>query len=326
MTAGAIIVIMDQHHDSSTNHQDSKEPHHDRPHGHGAATPVPETPHLSPKVAFLLVSFTLGVVGDGLNVFQGIYLVGTGWNEGSVGIALGLMGFTMLVMQPFAGNWVDQTVADRRIFLGIASAMASVSASTVLLVRPGNYSSDHTLIFISKIVQGTSASFIGPCVAALTLANFGPKHFDTIIASNILWSHIGVVVAAILAGLVAYIFYPSVKYCFLIIAAAALSGMSFIPFLPQGDPMMGRGFQGKVAIDETGHLEKLTDIDDEKISSTDDSPPIAATYLETLSCPRTGLLCVTGLFFQYVGILQNFAIIVHHTAFSHTANSIYLTP
>ena len=117
---------------------------------------------VSPKIAFLLVSFTLGELGDGLNIFQGIYLVGTGWNEGSVGIALSLMGFTTLLIQPFAGNWVDQTIIDRRIFLGMASAITAVSASTILLVRPGNYSSDHVLIFISKIVEGVSASFIGP--------------------------------------------------------------------------------------------------------------------------------------------------------------------
>ena len=260
--------------------------------------------YISPKIAFLLVSFTLGELGDGLNIFQGIYLVGTGWNEGSVGLALSLMGFTTLLIQPLAGNWVDQTIIDRRIFLGTASAVTAVSASTILLVRQGNYSSDHALIFISKIVEGVSASFIGPCVAALTLASFGPKYFDTIMASNIFWGHIGSVVAAILAGLVAYIFYPNVKYCFLIIAAAALCAILFIPFLPQGDPMMGRGFQGKVAIDEAGQLEKLTDSDDTKVHAHDDPPPVAATYLETLSCPRTGLLCMTGLFFQYVGLIK----------------------
>ena len=256
--------------------------------------------YISPKLAFLLVSLTLGELGDGLNIFQGIYLVGTGWNEGSVGIALSLMGLTTLLIQPLAGNWVDQTIIDRRIFLGMASAITALSASTILLVRQGNYSTDHALIFISKIVEGVSASFIGPCIAALTLANFGPKYFDTIMASNLLWGHIGSVVAAILAGLVEFILYPNVKYCFLIIAIAALSAIVFIPFLPQGDPMMGRGFPGKVAIDESGQLENMTESDDVKVQKqvTKDSPRIAATYLETLSCPRTGLLCMTGLFFQ----------------------------
>ena len=60
------------------------------------------------KIAFVLVSLSLGQLGDGLNVFQGIYLVGVGWNEGSVGVALSLMGLTALVMQPWAGDWVDK--------------------------------------------------------------------------------------------------------------------------------------------------------------------------------------------------------------------------
>ena len=38
---------------------------------------------ISAKVAFLLVSFSLGELGDGLNIFQGIFLVGVGWNEGA---------------------------------------------------------------------------------------------------------------------------------------------------------------------------------------------------------------------------------------------------
>jgi hypothetical protein len=95
----------------------------------------------------------------------------------------------------------------------------------------------------------------------------------------------------------------------LIIAIAALCAILFIPFLPQGDPMMGRGFQGKVAIDETGRLEQVTECSDTTGPAGNGTPPVAATYLETLSCPRTGLLCMTGLFFQYVGI------IIEHTMY-----------
>ena len=46
---------------------------------------------VSPAIAFLLVSFSLGELGDGLNIFQGIYLVGIGWNEGAVGTALSIV-------------------------------------------------------------------------------------------------------------------------------------------------------------------------------------------------------------------------------------------
>lgn len=68
--------------------------------------PISTIGMLSPSVAFLIVSFSLGQLGDGLNIFQGIYLVAIGWNEGAVGIALSMMGFTALMVQTYAGDWV----------------------------------------------------------------------------------------------------------------------------------------------------------------------------------------------------------------------------
>lgn len=242
--------------------------------------------------------------GDGLNIFQGIYLVGIGWNEGSVGTALSLMGFTALVMQTFAGDIIDKTTIDRRKFLTVASLLTALSASTIFFVREGNQ--DHALIFISKIIEGISSSFIGPCLAALTLATFGPHHFDTVMASNILWGHIGSIAAAGVAGFVAYAMYPDIKLCFLVISAAALGAIFFVQFLPRGDQQMGRGFHGKLAMDEFGHVEKLEDdefdqkeVDIEKSSDESSIPPTASTYWEVISNQRSFVLCLTGFFFHF---------------------------
>jgi MFS family permease len=256
---------------------------------------------ISAKLAFVLVSFNLGELGDGLNIFQGIYLVGMGWNEGSVGIALSLMGLTALAVQPLAGDWIDKTMFDRRFFLTFASVVTAISASAVLLVKEGN--SDHALIFITKVIEGIAASFIGPCVAALTLATFGPNHFDVVMASNIFWGHIGSVVAAVLAGIVAYTFYPNIKYCFLVIGFSALAASIFIPLLPEGDPMMGRGFQGKTAINEHGDIERL-DSDESTVAIGNQSKPEPASYFDVLSDAKTCILCATGFFFQYVSMLS----------------------
>lgn len=275
-------------------------------------------PRISPKLAFLLVSFCLGELGDGLNIFQGIYLVGIGWNESAVGAALSLMGLTALLVQPLAGDWVDKATVDRRSFLTVASIVTALSASTILLVRAGN--SDHLLIYGSKIMEGIASSFIGPCLAALTLGTFGPNHFDAIMASNLFWGHVGSVVSAVLAGIVAYASYPDIKYCFLVIGASAICATSFIPSLPQGDPMMGRGFQGTSAMDDDGYLTPLVSEDDEDESvpsetsrlrlseSTesveDESPPDsdpntqASSYLEVFLDVKTCILCLTGFFFQ----------------------------
>ena len=256
---------------------------------------------LSPKLAFLLVSLALGQLGDGLNIFQGIYLVGKGWNEGSVGIALSLMGLTSLVIQPWAGDWVDKTTVDRRIFLAVASLATALSASTVMLVRDGNR--DHGLMYATKIMEGAVSSFIGPCLAALTLATFGPRNFDSIMASNIMWGHIGSVVAAVLAGWVSYVMYPEIKLCFLVVGASALVACFLVRFLPEGDPLMGRGFAGKTAMDENGELEKLDSQDESdtefQSSQTDGvEEPVAASYSEVFADPRCVILCFTGFFFQ----------------------------
>ena len=275
-------------------------------------------PRISPKLAFLLVSFCLGELGDGLNIFQGIYLVGIGWNESAVGAALSLMGLTALLVQPLAGDWVDKATVDRRSFLTVASIVTALSASTILFVQAGN--SDHLLIYGSKIMEGIASSFIGPCLAALTLGTFGPNHFDAIMASNLFWGHVGSVVSAVLAGIVAYASYPDIKYCFLVIGASAICATSFIPYLPQGDPMMGRGFQGTSAMDDDGYLTPLVSEDDEDESvpsetsrlrlseSTesveDESPPDsdpntqASSYLEVFLDVKTCILCLTGFFFQ----------------------------
>ena len=258
---------------------------------------------VSPKIAFLLVSFSLGELGDGLNIFQGIYLVGIGWNESAVGAALSLMGLTALLIQPLAGDWVDKATMDRRVFLSLASIVTAISASTILFVHVGN--TGHVLIFISKIMEGLASSFIGPCLAALTLATFGPNHFDAVMASNILWGHIGSVVAAILAGGVAYGLYPNIKYCFLVIGASALVAILFVQYLPQGDPLMGRGFAGKVAMDEDGHLEDLQGEAEQQLQvetgkTDEEEAPTAASYWEVFFDPKTCILCLTGFFFQYV--------------------------
>ena len=274
---------------------------------------------LSPKVAFALVSFSLGQLGDGLNIFQGIYLVGLGWNEGSVGAALSLMGLTALLVQTIAGDIVDKTTLDRRVFLVMASIVTAASASAVLFVQEGN--SQHALMYTTKVVEGIASSFIGPCLAALTLASFGPEHFDAIMASNILWGHIGSVASAILAGGTAYALYPDIKYCFLVIGVSALIAIIFVRFVPQGDPLMGRGFKGEVAMDELGHLERVTSYDDDgkdqhhlaaqetggagaaviddKILRREPSHiPEAASYMSVFSDRKTFVLCLTGFFFQ----------------------------
>jgi len=248
-------------------------------------------PSFSPVVAFAIVSFCLGELGDGLNIFQGIYLVNLGWNESAIGIALSLMGFTALIVQTYAGDIIDKTTMDRRQLLSGAALMTACSAMAVLFVREGNQ--DHMLMYVTKVLEGIASSFIGPCLAALTLASFGPDQFDHIMASNVLWGHIGSSASAVLAGSAAYFLYPNIKYCFFVIGFASLFAILFVQVLPQGDQLMGRGFHGSSKSTDNVNNELPVDLESRKPTSTE-----AASYLSVLSEPRTLILCITGFFYQ----------------------------
>mmetsp|Transcript_2804 Transcript_2804/g.5984 ORF Transcript_2804/g.5984 Transcript_2804/m.5984 type:complete len:484 (-) Transcript_2804:346-1797(-) len=274
---------------------------------------------ISPKVAFALVSFFLGELGDGLNIFQGIYLVTLGWNEGSVGIALSIMGFTALIVQTFAGDVIDKTHFDRRAFLSMASAATAFSASAILFVHEGN--EDHTLMFSTKVIEGISSSFIAPCVAALTLATFGPDMFDEVMASNIFWGHVGATASALLAGLAGYVMYPDIKYCFLVIGFSALMAVGGVQLLPEGDPLMGRGLQsthhsdaaagngtldGEVGASAVAGDMKNGDSKTVYFNMEQQSAPLdegeenmVSSYWSVFADRKTVVLCATGFFFHF---------------------------
>ena len=244
--------------------------------------------HMNPTIAFAAVSFCIGQLGDGLNIFQGIYLVNIGWNEGAIGIALSLMGLTALLVQTYVGDLIDKTSIDRRVVLSGASFCTAMSAMAVMLVRKGN--TDHILMYVTKVIEGVSSSFINPCLAALTLACFGPRDFDEIMASNIFWGHVGSSTSAIMAGAIAYICYPNIKSCFYVIGLSAFVAILLVQLLPEGDRLMGRGFNSK---DESS--KGSGDTESIHLKETD---VVAASYFTVLSDPKTLILCLTGFFFQ----------------------------
>ncbi len=239
-----------------------------------------------------------------------------GWNEGSVGVALSLMGFTALLVQTFAGDVIDKTRLDRRTFLSLSATATAFSASAILFVREGN--GDRVLVYGTKVVEGVSSSFIGPCVAALTLATFGPESFDDVMASNILWGHVGSIASAILAGSAAYVMYPNIKYCFLVIGFSAMMAVCGVRFLPEGDPLVGRGLRGRrddAAGDDVGgglddarepvvaerrmrNEDSPSDYVDMKQHHSNDEEQLASSYWSVFSDRKTVVLCLTGFFFQ----------------------------
>jgi len=244
-------------------------------------------------------------------VHQGIYLVNIGWNESAIGIAFLSMGLTSLIVQTYAGDIIDKTSIDRRLILGLAALLTSCSVMAIFFVHDNGANTDHAMMYITKIIEGMASSFINPCLAALTLASFGPDQFDTIMASNTLWSHIGSSLSAILAGTAAYVFYPQIKFCFFVISFSGLLALFFIQCLPEGDPLMGRGFASSNKSlqdddeDSNDHVLEADELKHNIILYTkskdgiDTNNPIAFSYIEVMSEPKTLILCLTGFFFHF---------------------------
>jgi len=249
---------------------------------------------LTPARTFAAVSFFIGELGDGLNYFQGLYLVGLGWNESAVGLALSLMGFTTLIMQTCAGDIVDKATIDRRLLLSLAALITAGSAMSVMFVREGNQ--DHMLMYVTKVLEGIASSFLAPCLIALTLANFGPDKFDSVLASNVFWGLVGYALSATLVGLAAYVFYPNIKLCFLVIGVSAVAASAFAKLLPQGNPRVGSGF---AAERETNEVEN-GDHPKNESSSLFRKKEIqqASSYWSVFTERGTLILCLTGFFFQ----------------------------
>ncbi len=230
------------------------------------------------------------------------------------------MGFTALLVQTIAGDVIDKTHFDRRAFLSIASTATAFSASAILFVHEGNV--DHVLMYATKFIEGVSSSFIGPCVAALTLATFGPDVFDEVMASNIFWGHVGCILSAVLAGAVSYLLYPNIKYCFLVIALSALLAVGSVQLLPEGDALLGRGLQttahhrnSQNSVNHSG-IETLGDTISKNEDPTsdyidmkqqqqpkrfqpNDEEKMVSSYWSVFSDRKTVVLCFTGFFFHF---------------------------
>ena len=232
------------------------------------------------------------------------------------------MGFTALLVQTISGDIIDKTHFDRRAFLSIASIATAFSASAILFVHEGNV--DHVLMYATKFIEGISSSFIGPCVAALTLATFGPDVFDEVMASNIFWGHIGCILSAVLAGAVSYLLYPNIQFCFLVIGFSALLAVGSVQLLPEGDALLGRGLQttenhrkthtsvnysGTETLDDTisKNEDPTTDYVDMKHQQRQkttrfeqiDEETLVSSYWSVFSDRKTVVLCFTGFFFHF---------------------------
>jgi hypothetical protein len=105
---------------------------------------------------------------------------------------------------------------------------------------------------------------------------------------------VGSAVSAILAGTSAYILYPNIKFCFIVIGLSALSAAIMVKFLPEGDPLLGRGMSNTTKKDNERSQLQQSDAN----FTQEGNLPEAESYISVICEPKTLTLCLTGFMYH----------------------------
>ncbi|WP_061847723.1 MFS transporter [Bradyrhizobium sp. DOA1] len=170
-------------------------------------------------------NFFLADVRDGLGPYLAIYLLTEQhWNEARIGIVMSIATIAGIVAQTPAGALVDATRAKQLVM--VVSAVLVTLASLSLPLFPS-----FLPVAISQGIAQAAAVVFPPAIAAVSLGIFGHAAFTRRIGRNETFNHAGNAVAAVIAGLSAYWFGPTVV--FYLLSAMAVASLVSILTIPQ---------------------------------------------------------------------------------------------
>ena len=156
---------------------------------------------MKPATALDGVNFFLADVRDGLGPYLAIYLLTTQhWDAASIGAVMSISGLSGLVAQTPIGALIDATHRKRLLVAG-ASAVIALCCITL--------APSFAVAAAAKATTGVMAAVFAPAVSAITLGIVGQRLFARRIGRNEAFNHAGNVVAAVLAGVLGYLFSPA---------------------------------------------------------------------------------------------------------------------
>jgi predicted MFS family arabinose efflux permease len=168
-------------------------------------------------------SFFLAEIGGVIVPFLGKYLVESGWNDGSVGLAIALGGLGVFLMQTPAGVLVDR-IRQRRTMLAVASIAVGICYGVLPLLPARWFWFDPLLL-----LAGMSRSFFAPLLGALALGLVGHAGLNRLVGMNQSWDHAGNFASALVAiVLLAYLPVTSVFYAVAVVSFLAASSAFLI--------------------------------------------------------------------------------------------------
>jgi MFS family permease len=196
------------------------------------------------------VNFFMADVRDGLGPYLGVFLQEKKWSPTEIGVVMTVGGLAGMVATTPLGALVDRLRAKR--FMMVVAALATVLASLVILFVPTFWATA-----ISQVATGVAGAVIPPAIAGITLGLVKQKGFTHQMGRNEAFNHGGNVVAALLCGVLGYVFGLSAVFVVMsVLALISLGALSFID--PKKiDYNAARGATGKAGEKIQGFSELL---------------------------------------------------------------------
>eukprot|EP00548_Thalassiothrix_antarctica_P001946 CAMPEP_0194147090 /NCGR_PEP_ID=MMETSP0152-20130528/22514_1 /TAXON_ID=1049557 /ORGANISM="Thalassiothrix antarctica, Strain L6-D1" /LENGTH=479 /DNA_ID=CAMNT_0038847779 /DNA_START=70 /DNA_END=1509 /DNA_ORIENTATION=- len=261
---------------------------------------------------WILCVFFMAPTKDGLAPFFSTYLVASvGMDAGTAGLVWFIKEMAKLASQIPLGNLVDKTKHKRAILLLSISLLTFVPMTVI-------FTQNLTFIIFKSIIEGVATSGLEASRGPFTLGlSGGDENFDTIAKYAEAADHTGSLVAAILAGIVAYVMYPRVEFLFLVIGVMGCFAFFTIVFMPVHTNSNDRkseifnhdiarnsvSTKGKQDIEtRNSELQEKGSIDEDKDNSSEENVDILpAISLRVLLSDRNLLYFTLAIFFYHFG-------------------------
>jgi MFS family permease len=155
-------------------------------------------------------NFFIADIQTGFGTFVAFYLANLGWGQESVGLVLATGGLAGVLAQ-IPGGALTDAVAWKRGLVALGVAMIC-GAALILALAPAFY-----LVFVAEILQGLSAGFVGPALAAISLGLVGRRAMSVRTGRNYGFAAAGTALTAGALGLAGS--FVSTKAIFVVAAA-----------------------------------------------------------------------------------------------------------
>ena len=187
------------------------------------------------------VNFFMADVRDGLGPYLGVFLQQKKWSPAAIGLVMTIGGLAGMAATAPLGALVDRLRAKRVMM--VVAGVATVIAAFVILFMPTFWTTA-----LAQAASGIAGAAIPPAIAGITLGLVRQKGFTRQMGRNEAFNHAGNVTAALLCGVLGYVF--GLGAVFVVMAALAAFSIAALWFV---DPKQIDYEAARGASAEPGH-------------------------------------------------------------------------